>query len=305
MTVPPVLVAMCTYDGAAHLPEQLASLAAQTHRNWRLWVSDDGSGDGTRDILGRFGQARDVTVVEGPRRGAAANFLHLACHPDLPVGGDVHLAFSDQDDVWRPDKIARGLDRLRATEDGRPALYAARVTITDAAGRPTGRTPPPPEGLGLRDVFAWNPAGGHTTILNPAAVALIRAAGPVAVDHHDWWFPLLVAACGGRLEIEAAEVLSYRQHEANVVGAASGLRARLTRLGGLLGGDYGRWVRDNARALLTSGAPLTEEARRIAEDVVADGGAMSRVALLRRHGLRRRTGLETAALYAAAALGRV
>ena len=300
--MPRVAILMCTRDGAAHLPAQLASLAAQTHADWELWVSDDGSRDGTRDLLARFGQAHPVRVVDGPRRGAAANFVHLATRPELPEGRPV--AFADQDDVWRPDKLARGLARLAATANGRPALYAARVAVVDDGGRRLGRTPPPPPGLGLGDLLAWNPAGGHTTILDPDAAALVRAAGRVEVPHHDWWFALLVAAAGGRLELEDAEVLDYRQHGANAMGAAAGAAARLSRLRGLLDGSLGRWIDANARALLACGAPLTPRARAAAEDLLGADGPHGRLAAFRRHGLRRRTRAETAALYLAAAAGR-
>ncbi|MBC7286396.1 glycosyltransferase, partial [Hoeflea sp.] len=69
-TVPAhVAILMATYDGEAHLPAQLASLAAQDHPNWSLVVSDDGSRDATRRILDDFAAAgHRVTVLPGPGR---------------------------------------------------------------------------------------------------------------------------------------------------------------------------------------------------------------------------------------------
>ena len=91
-----VLGGMATRNGAAHLPAQLASLAAQSHSGWRLWVSDDGSTDATRALVQDFGRDHDVRLIDGPQRGAAANFRTLLARAaqDAPQAA---LAFSDQD----------------------------------------------------------------------------------------------------------------------------------------------------------------------------------------------------------------
>ena len=107
-----VTVLMAVRNGAQTLPAQLDSLAAQSHANWRLIASDDGSTDGSRAILQRFAQGRvtlgQVAVVEGPGQGFVANFLSLLARPG--VSGPV--ALSDQDDIWFPDKLQRALARL-------------------------------------------------------------------------------------------------------------------------------------------------------------------------------------------------
>jgi cellulose synthase/poly-beta-1,6-N-acetylglucosamine synthase-like glycosyltransferase len=80
----PITLLMATRNGAAYLPEQLASLAAQTECNWRLWVSDDGSTDATGLILAEFARHHPVRVLGGPQQGAAQNFLTLLCHRTCP-----------------------------------------------------------------------------------------------------------------------------------------------------------------------------------------------------------------------------
>src|SRR5687767_5003569 len=80
---PSVIIVLGTYQGEQFLREQLESIAAQTHRNWRLLVSDDGSTDMTRAIVREFGAALEsdsqLMLVEGPRRGCVANFLSAIC----------------------------------------------------------------------------------------------------------------------------------------------------------------------------------------------------------------------------------
>ena len=66
-----VAILLCTFNGARFLQGQLDSYAAQTHANWTVWASDDGSGDGTLAILERqrlaWGPGR-LTIVGGPGR---------------------------------------------------------------------------------------------------------------------------------------------------------------------------------------------------------------------------------------------
>jgi glycosyltransferase involved in cell wall biosynthesis len=92
-----VALLMCTKNGATFLGEQLKSIAEQTHTNWTLFASDDGSTDKTKHILERFGQdqLQRVVVRNGPKKGVCANFLSLATDPT--IDGD-YFAFSDQDD---------------------------------------------------------------------------------------------------------------------------------------------------------------------------------------------------------------
>ena len=80
-----VAILMGTCNGARFLAAQLDSIAAQSHRDWRLVVSDDGSTDATRAILADFGagQGNRVTVRPGPCRGFAPNFLGLAGDPGI------------------------------------------------------------------------------------------------------------------------------------------------------------------------------------------------------------------------------
>ena len=65
-----IAILMGCRDGARFLPEQLASIAAQSHRRWRLFASDDGSTDATRAILADFAAAHpgQVEIREGPAR---------------------------------------------------------------------------------------------------------------------------------------------------------------------------------------------------------------------------------------------
>lgn len=305
---PEIAILMATWNGAAHLAEQLQSIARQTWHNWSLWVSDDGSTDGTRAIVESFARhnpVRTVRIVEGPRQGATANFLSLLKRADLP---SVHVAFSDQDDVWLPGKLERAMECLSAVPAGRPGLYACRVMRMEADGRLLGPSPVWHRGPSFANALVQNIIGGHATVMNPEAVALVRRASQFAeVPAHDWWVYLVVSGCGGTVIADPVPLLNYRQHEGNLMGANSRLRARLRRLDWIRQGEFARWIDGNLAALEHLSGVLTPEARRLVAEFAALRRAWGPGAARRlwASGIHRQSRAETLLLYWAAAAGRL
>lgn len=181
---PPVAILLATFQGARFLEAQLQSLAAQSYRNWRLVVSDDGSTDETLAILRRFARqvpAHEVTILAGPGLGATQNFLHLVGS----VRPGEALAFCDQDDVWLPDRLALGIAAISATGDageveiGRPA-QADRARTADAvpadAAQSAAAVPAAPAQAAAPHVAPAHAAPAHAA---PAPMAPAEEA-PVA-----------------------------------------------------------------------------------------------------------------------------
>ncbi|MFC3124955.1 glycosyltransferase family 2 protein [Pseudoroseomonas globiformis] len=216
-----IAVLLSAYNGHAFLPAQLNSLAAQAGLGAPLlFWRDDGSTDATPDLLRRFswpgGTVREAGALP-PRQGAARSFLALlsAC-PEADA-----YAFCDQDDVWLPEKLSRGLRRLAALPTDRPALYCGRQRLVDEALKPVGLSPLPPRPPAFANALVQNIATGCTVILNPAARRLVNAAGPAPEGSmHDWWCYLLVTGAGGEVLFDAEPQILYRQHGRNAVGAA-------------------------------------------------------------------------------------
>ncbi len=296
-------ILLSTRDGAAFLPELLSSLQAQTHRDWRLCWRDDGSRDASPAILAAFaaGEPRCDAAPATPwgrpdaPLGAGPSFLALlrAVLPRLPPG--TPIAFADQDDVWRPEKLARGIAALAGVAG--PALACARQTLVDAALRPIGASPP----LGTEHRFpaalAGNMAVGCTLLLNPEAAALLAASRPPDAFFHDWWAYALVTAAGGACRCDPAEVILYRQHGGNLVGAARGPARRA--LAALRRGPhpFTNRLRAMLDALAAQPAVLCPEAEAAVTRLRAAlaGGIVPRAAALwaLRERLRRRGALET------------
>lgn len=302
-----VTILMGLYQGAAHLREQLESFARQDHADWRLIVSDDRSRDAGPAILGDFAAERppgQVVCVTGPGRGFAANYLSLLANlPDDPGW----VAFSDQDDVWLPDRLSRGLAAL--TGEG-PALYCSRTWVTgaDLSGRATSplfRRPP-----SFRNALVQNVAAGNTILLNPAAARVVVASARVVpgVVAHDWWAYLVVTGAGGLVVQDPEPTLLYRQHGGNTIGSNAGWRARMRRLRQVWAGRLRAWNDTNTAALEASAAYLSPEARAILSDwqrMRATSPAPLRLLRLWRLRLYRQSLASAAGLWFAAATNRL
>jgi glycosyltransferase involved in cell wall biosynthesis len=298
-----VAILMGTRDGARFLAAQLATVAAQSHRDWRLVVSDDGSTDDTRALLAAFadGPGRGRTEIrEGPRRGFVANFLSLAGDPGIRAD---FYAFADQDDLWHEDRLARGIARLAPLPAARPALAGGRTRLIDEEGAPLGLSPLFRARPSFENALVQSIAGGNTMLFNAAAKHLFEAVPDVAVVAHDWWAYQLVSGAGGAVVYDPEPLVAYRQHGANLIGGNRGLRARTERLRLLAAGRLTEWTDANLAALERAAPVLTPEAR---AKVALFGRArrlplLARVAALRRLGLYRQSRGDTLALWLASA----
>lgn len=245
-----VAILLGTLDGAAFLPQQLDSIQEQSHRDWSIEASDDGSKDSTLDVLAsyrrRWGDAR-LQVRRGPAHGFCANFLSLVCAVDIQAD---YFAYCDQDDLWEPDKLERAVRWLSNQPKDTPALYCGRTRLVDVHGETIGFSPLFTRPVGIRNALVQSVAGGNTMMINGAARTLLVEAGPdIDVQTHDWWTYLVVAACGGVIHYDSHCSVAYRQHAANLVGSNIFMRGRVRRAARLLAGHFREMNERNMTAL--------------------------------------------------------
>lgn len=301
-----VAIVMGVQDGAATLPEQLQSFVAQDHDDWSLVVSDDGSSDASQDVVRRFAQAqehREISLIDGPRLGFAMNFITTLAR--LP-GPPAFAALSDQDDVWLPERLSRGVGLLSLQPEDIPALYLGRTMICDARMRPLRPSPhfmrPPSFGNALVQCIG----GGNTMMLNRAAVDLVQRLAPQlhGIFAHDWWLYQLITGVGGNVIYDDRPMVHYRQHNANLIGANDTAGAIMARAMRLFGGQFRTWMDANLQALEAVSDVMTDENRKtIAGYAKARrGGPVTRLLGVHRAGIHRQRRRETAALYVSALL---
>jgi hypothetical protein len=295
-----VAILLSTFNGARFLHAQLESLLQQTHEHWVLYWRDDGSGDHTIDVMAEFaaraGQGRCVELP-GPRcnLGPAASFHSLLRAVADGLGADDVVAFADQDDVWLPNKLQRGLDALAAVRPDEPVLYCARQILVDAELNPIGESALASGEVGFPASLTQNVATGCTVMLNRCAARLVASSTPSPATMHDWWCYLVVTAAGGRLLQDPEPVVLYRQHGGNIVGAPASLAARgvaALRRGPKL---FMSVLRQNVTALMAQPQLMTAQAREeVAQiDAALRCGGPRRMKAFRIAGLVRQTWIET------------
>ena len=298
-----ILVLIGTYNGEAFLSEQLESIFNNSVKNIDVVLSDDRSADQTLPLAKNFADnwtKGSFAVVEGPGRNFAENYMHLVREY---AQGHEYVAFSDQDDIWDPDKLEVAIDWLQQFPD-RPALYCSRTRYIDEHGRFMRLSPlfsKPPD---LRNALVQSIAGGNTMVLNRQAILLLsKTRREVPIVSHDWWAYLMVSACGGVVHYDRLPHIGYRQHELNLVGANDTNLARLKRIIALFRGRLRGWTDLNLDGLRAIEPLLTDESRDLIHTVEKMRAAKlpTRMMLLVRSGLYRQTFLGTLGLIVAVA----
>ena len=215
------VVLLSTYNGEQYLQEQLDSLIDQSHKNLMVHVRDDGSTDGTVEIIKDY-QARFPGLFKayiGDNLGSSASFYWLMEN----VQADVYF-FCDQDDVWFVDKIEQHLKQYG--EKSRPEMVFSDLEILDGEmdlGKRTllGMQKMDPDYLigAVTRMLCQNPVAGCAMSLNHAAKQKIFELGQMPDKVvHDHWFAV-VTAIYGNVRYLPAPLIYYRLHAANQIGS--------------------------------------------------------------------------------------
>ena len=239
-------VLLSTHNGAEHLPSLLDSLLEQDYSPLRILVRDDASHDDTGVILATYAKNHPdrftlLAVGTDTAIGAKAGFASLMqsaweSHPD-----SAYYLFCDQDDVWHPQKTSALVDAISGCDPALPALAYCDMRVVDDGGsviapsflnyqRLQGQSP-------LTRLLVQNHVSGCASLFNRAALDLACPLPDEALMH-DWWLALLACATGS-IHFCERDLVDYRQHARNVVGASGysagdllrrGLRGQGTRL---------------------------------------------------------------------------
>jgi glycosyltransferase involved in cell wall biosynthesis len=200
---------MATYDGARWVGEQLRSILSQLAPTDEVVVSDDGSTDGTPDVVRSFHDARVRLLAGNALRSPVRNFENALRH----ARGDV-LALSDQDDVWLEGRAALIRERF-AAPPSRLHLVALDAVVTDEEGRVTEPSLFRKLGAGpglLKNVYANTYVG--CCLAFSRELLEVALPFPAGIPMHDMWLGLL-AETFGTVEFVHVPMLAYRRHAAN------------------------------------------------------------------------------------------
>ena len=204
---------MSTYNGEKYIRMQLDSIRNQTYENIRVLIRDDGSTDQTVSILEEYAKKDGrITYYRGKNIGVIQSFLELLKNSSDEAA---FYAFSDQDDVWLPEKIERAVEKIKDTKE--PALYCSETYLTDGElnvlhkdakmARPS-----------FGNALVQNICTGCTAVINRRLRNLVKETNPQKIVMHDWWL-YLSATAFGKVYYDEEAYIKYRQHGDNRYGA--------------------------------------------------------------------------------------
>lgn len=214
-----VQVLLSAYNGEKYLAEQIESILQQDYREVSLLIRDDGSTDHTLDIIRAYSeQYENIAYYAGENLGVQKSFFHLMQHADETAD---YYAFSDQDDVWLPEKIRRAVELLDKQDQSRPLLYSSKTTLVDAELKEipmkirASKIVPD-----FGNALVENVCTGCTEVFNKRLLNLITQNTPECTIMHDWWLYLSASALG-KVVYDSDSYILYRQHGGNQVGVSA------------------------------------------------------------------------------------
>ena len=272
--IPSVGILMATYNGEPFLRDQIGSLLKQTYAEWKLFVRDDGSQDGTTDIVEEYARTYPERIEVIPntegRLGAGQNFSRL-----LEATESKYFMFCDQDDVWLPRKIESTLQCMRKLEassgEDVPLLVYTDLKAVDRDLRVLDDSywhfgyHNPDYGKRLNRLLVQNMVAGCTIMMNKPLRDLVTPI-PDGVAQYDWW-AALVAVCLGRIDYVREPTILYRLHGGNTIGAIPwGITYVIGKLVNLFEGGGSLWSlqssQEQAATLLARYGPRLRPADR-------------------------------------------
>ena len=200
-----ISVCIATYNGAKYIGEQLASILKQLSAEDEVVVSDDGSTDGTIDIVRSLNDRR-IRIVDGPRRHSPTLNFERA----LRNAKGEYVFLADQDDVWLEGKVRRCVEELQKCD-----CVVSDARVTDSCLNTTS------ESLfklmhvkrGRLSNLLWR--NGYTGCCMAFKREVLSKALPFPTDipMHDIWIGNVAAFCG-RLRFIDDRLLLFRRHDA-------------------------------------------------------------------------------------------
>ena len=219
-----ISIAMCTFNGADYLQEQLVSIAKQTHLPDELVVCDDGSTDSTLQILDEFKKDAPFPVriyYSKIRLGATKNFEKaiMLCKGEI-------IFLSDQDDIWLPQKIKKIAETFKKNPDVGYIFSNALVvdeklnsidgTLWDYVSFTANRRRKFGQGNQIEVLVERSVVTGATMALSKTITNWILPIPEGWV--HDKWIALLASAAEEKGIFIEEPLVKYRLHSKQSIG---------------------------------------------------------------------------------------
>ena len=216
-----VLVLMSCYNGEKYLQKQIESIMSQRGLDTvDLLIRDDGSADGTKKIIEESIKKYSdrIKFIYGNNLGYNGSFFELIRQSE----GYDYYAFSDQDDVWLPDKLYVACKFLERESENVPLLYASTSYLVGDDLKPYGTTRCQKREFTIFNTLVQNICPGHTQVFNNELLALLKQNIDVSKIYvYDSWVTN-TAMLYGKVCFDNQSHTYYRQHTGNQLGYGNG-----------------------------------------------------------------------------------
>lgn len=210
-----IQILMSTYNGEKYLKEQLDSIINLNEFELiKVLIRDDGSTDGTRDILKEYEEKYDFEIILGTNIGITRSIFELLKNSDENCK---LFALSDQDDIWMKDKFYNVMQKHYNSDNTEPIMYASISEVVSEDIKHIGTTLIPKKEVGFYNAMVQNITPGHTQVYNRRLVELLVNKKFKDVVVVDWWIYLVASGCG-KIIFEPKCTVKHRQHNNNSVG---------------------------------------------------------------------------------------
>ena len=214
-------VLLATYNGEKYLKEQIDSILEQTYSDFRLLISDDGSTDDTRKILEEYKNkdSRIQVFFQESNLGVVKNFEFL-----LKKVESAYYMFSDQDDIWKAEKIEKSLNKI---ENDNCDLVYSDLEVVDAKLNVTYESYWKLKGIynkikkynNFESLYLNNFVTGCTIISKKELIdTYLPLPNSSKYVLHDYWISLILSQ-NGKIDYIEEPLIKYRQHKNNKVGS--------------------------------------------------------------------------------------
>lgn len=253
---------MSTYNGEKYLREQVDSILIQEGVDVHLLVRDDGSKDDTIVLLEEYSSSHvNVEIIKGENVGFVKSFTKLVVlaqsHKDID-----YYAFSDQDDVWFPEKLKIACERLSCMCKDVPSLITTNSYIVDEKLNQIKKFHEEPPYRTIPNVMIFPTEQGCSMVFNGSAVEMFCQYPPQNNVPHDRWMHMMCNFMG-QSYYEHTPQFYYRLHNNNAIGLKTGIIERINNDIIYLFKGYPTH-REYAKAFIDSfGSVINDEGKRI------------------------------------------
>ena len=209
-----VQILLSTYNGEKYLEEQLDSILNQKGDfSLKILVRDDGSKDGTLEILEKYSKKIEMQIIRGENIGVNKSLKELFMNCDTDCD---YFSISDQDDVWLETKIQTAIESLSKNKS-KLKMFASRSLVTDINMNVIGKTQDPEDRVSYYNAMVQNVCPGHTQVFNKDVLLKLKQNYSENIFVIDWWIYLLVSSMG-EITFDRRCFVKHRQHGLNSAG---------------------------------------------------------------------------------------